>query len=72
TSSEQGFTTIGITGSTSNILRTGVTVLLAIAVLMVFMLPLLAKVDLSIGLIITMLIVFIMAIVAIQFVFTIT
>ncbi len=72
TSSETSFITIAVTGSTSNILRNGVAVLLAIAILSVFMLPLLTKTDLSVGLIITMLVVFIIGIVAISFIFGIT
>ena len=72
TSSETSFVTIAVTGRTSNLLRSGVAVLLAVAILSVFMLPLLTKTELSVGLIITMIVVFILGIVALSFIFSIT
>jgi len=61
-----------ITGRTNAILRGGVAVLLALAILAVFALPLMTGSSISVGLMITFLLITIIGMIAIQFVFQLT
>jgi len=61
-----------ISGPTNTLLRTGVIVLLAVAIMAAFALPLLTKQDISVALMITLLLVFIIGWIAISFIAAVT